>query len=153
VSHRERFPGVISLLRFFAESGNYGVVDRVANSLSTEAVVQAIYDALRTVRAQSARAVKLKIKSNGESYTITCVDYGILEREDPRYRLAIKGVVEEGPSELIGKRVYCIPMPRIPSEEELESFFKAVEEEGIEVARAVAALALGFRSKGQAQAQ
>ena len=146
----QEFRGIISLLRFFAESRRLGVVDRVGLALSPSAVKEAIYEALRTVRALQPRRATFTIKvREDKTLTVNCCDYDELEGPCPG---GLCGTAEkvEGPPEakkLQGKRIWCALCPELPSEEELSKFFEALEDPvgGLHLARMIAALALGWR--------
>lgn len=142
------------MLRFFVESRRLGIVDRVGLALSTSAVREAIYEALRTVRAlQSRRAIfTIKVRED-KTITVSCCDYDELDGPCPGGLCGIAEAVE-GPSEALklrGKRVWCAICPELPNDEELSKFFKALEDpvKGLHLARMAAALALGWRSPRQ----
>lgn len=59
---KERFRGLIALLRFFTETGNLSYIDRLANALSSETIKAVLYDAIR--EAAAARRQSIKIKEN-----------------------------------------------------------------------------------------
>ncbi len=146
----QEFRGIISLLRFFVESRRLGIVDRVGLALSASAVKEAIYEALRTVRALQPRRATFTIEvREGKTLTVNCCDYDELEGPCPG-GLCGKAVRVEGPPEarkLQGKNVWCALCPELPNEEELSKFFEALEDpvRGLHLARMVAALALGWR--------
>lgn len=150
----EEFEGIIDTLRFFAESRRLGVIDRVGLALSTDAVREALYEALRTIRALEQRKATFKLVLGDKEYTVTCCDYDELE-EGQVCPSSICGkvtsVVSGGPGlqRYINKTVWCAPCPKIPDESELNRFFQALEDPigGLKLAREVSALALSWRSR------
>ncbi len=138
--------GIIGLLRFFIESGRYSIVDRIANATSPAAIKASLYEALRIANSLKARSIRIALRtktSQGEekTYQLQCCEYG----EELGY--GIQGVVEgllEGPEDLKGARIYCIPCPPIPSEEELRGFLEKISKD-VSIAKEVAILAHAYR--------
>ena len=148
------FKGIIDTLRFFAESRRLGVVDRVGLALSTDAVREALYEALRTIKALEQRKVTFKLKSGEREFEVTCCEYDELEEGQACPSSTCGKVVELVSGDLTarkyrGKTVWCSPCPRIPDEEELNRFFQALEDpfHGLRLAREVSALALSWRRR------
>lgn len=156
------YPGLVSLLRFFAESGRVNVLDRLGFAQSPVAVREAIYEALRTARVLSSNAVRarIKVKRFREGKTVeeeletVCADYSVGDSpEDVAGCMAIRGVVtwSEAPSRIPpGKWACCTPPPRIPGEDELKRFFSILEEDpvkGLTLAKELASLAFARRPR------
>ena len=156
------YPGLVSLLRFFAESGRVNVLDRLGFAQSPVAVREAIYEALRTARVLSANAVRVRVKVQKyregrpveEEVETVCADYNVGDsRDDVAECMAIIGRVtwSEAPSRIPpGKWVCCTPPPRIPGEDELKRFFSILEEDpvkGLVLAKELASLAFAKRSR------
>jgi len=169
----EKYAGIIDMLRFFVVTYRYGIVDRIANALSPDAVEVALYDCVRIVKSAYQNRVSAVIKvvekkrvkkekkeekkeekkregqaeQEYEEQTIEKT-YSVVcceydEREGP-------GIVGEfidcDKPDLKGKRGYCVPCPQRPSEEELQSFINEVKSD-LSIAREVAILAYGRRSR------
>ncbi len=152
----QEFQGLISLLRFFAETGRFNVLDRMGLAQSPVAVREAVYEAIRTVRALERRQTRLtlrvKIRRDGEEtreLTFDCLEYE--EVESTGECLGVQGELvraEGAPGLSEGALVCCHPKPRVPGEEELERFFEALDSPwGLDLAKEVAALAFSFHSK------
>lgn len=138
-----KYKEVISLLRFFVETGKYSIVDRIAYATSPSAVRASLYEALRIVRSLKARSLTARIRVGDDKVydPIECCEYG----EDLGY--GVRGLVEKiyaGPEEYKGRTIYCTPCPGIPDEAELSSF---LEEAGknTDVAKEAAILAHTYR--------
>jgi len=145
---RKSFPGIISLLRFFAESRRYGVIDRISYALNYESVREALTDAFRIVESLRDRAITAKIRvEEGKEYTLRCCDYG--EGEGP----GINGLfVECQDKSLEGKKGWCVPCPeRLPDEEEVKKFLEEVKQDP-SIAKDVALLAHSWRVKREVNA-
>ena len=156
----EQFAKIISLLRFFAETGRFNVLDRIGMAQSPTAVREAIYEALRTVRALERRPARLKlgveveVKKDGEKrretreVEVECLDYETVEEKAECRGIygVVKDVLSGAPRDIIGRRVCCYLKPWIPDEVELGRFFEALEGEGgLELAKELAALAFAYR--------
>ncbi len=145
------FRRIISLLRFFAESRKLGILDRIGLALSTSAVREAIYEALRTVKALQLRRATFTIKiREDKTITVNCCDYDKLEGPCLGGLCGIAEAIE-GPPEVLKlqkKRVWCAICPEVPDEKELSKFFEVLEDpiRGLYLAQITAALALGRRS-------
>jgi len=141
---------IVSLLRFFVESERYSIVDKLANALSTEAVRQAFYEALRIANTMEKQAVKIKIKSKeGKEYSLTCWEYGRAS-ENKSYPGIIGELIEieRGPDklrELKGTLIYCIPAGHLPNEEDINNFLN--EKDCLKLAKIAAILAYSRRSR------
>jgi len=143
VMEKEGFPGIISLLRFFAESRRYGVIDRISYALNYESVREALTDAFRIVESLRDRAITAKIRvEGGKEYTVSCCGYG--EGEGP----GINGIfIECQDKSLEGKRGWCVPCPeRLPDEEEVKRFLEEVKRDP-SIAKDVALLSHTWRTK------
>lgn len=143
------FRGIVSLLRFFAETGRYNVLDRIGFAQNPEAVEESIYEAIRTVRALERRAEMLKLKLDGDVREFECLEYEKIGPGAPcngvRGRLAErKGNLEEG------SEVCCHTRPLIPGEDELGRFYRILhgleecEIDGLDLAKQLAALAFSY---------
>lgn len=142
---REKYKGVISLLRFFIDDRRYGVVDRLAFALSPESAETSILEALRIINSLRERSIRAKMRRGGnekeKEYTVICCDYG--EGEGP----GILGVfVEAEREELKNKLGYCVPCPLTPSEEELNNLIMDLRND-LTIGRRLAILAYGLREK------
>jgi len=140
-----RYPGIISLIQFFAETNRWGVVDRLATSMSPEGVETALYDMERLVRSLLPRRIKIRIKSREKTYELYCCEYG------DKLGYGIYGEVSEvleGPSSIKNEKIFCVPCPLIPSEEEVDDFLKEVRSNP-SLARRLALIGLGTRGKGE----
>ena len=144
------YEGIISVLRALVSGGNYSLVDRIANALNRNAIEQALYDALRTVDALSRRAIRVKVKVDDKEEVLEIIDWSD-DLEDPRYFKAEKGqlieVISPGISELKnlrGRKIKFIRKPKMPSEEEVQRFLRALDLGilGLREARRVATKAL-----------
>lgn len=153
-SRADEFEGIIDMLRFFAESRRLGVIDRVGLALSTDAIREALYEALRTIRALEQRRATFKLRLDDKEYTITCCDYDELE-EGQVCPSSICGRVDDvisrdpGLQRYRNKTIWCARCPKIPDESELIKFFRVLEDPitGLKLAREVSALALSWRSR------
>lgn len=145
----EEFKCLIELLKYFVRSRRYGIVDRIATALSAESILQALYEAVRSIESARDRAIKATIKVETREgikrYTVTCCDYG--EGEGP----GITGTFEESSEKgLIKKKGYCVPCPIcIPEEVEINKFIEIVRSgvEGLSIAKKVAILAYTKKSE------
>jgi len=145
---RKSFPGIISLLRFFAESRRYGVIDRISYALNYESGRETLTEAVRGDRSLTVRAITAKIRvEEGKEYTLRCCDYG--EGEGP----GINGLfVECQDKSLEGKKGWCVPCPeRLPDEEEVKKFLEEVKQDP-SIAKDVALLAHSWRVKREVNA-
>lgn len=141
-----KYTNIIELVRYFAKTYRYGVLDRMALAMGPESVEAALYDMLRLVDSLYARKIRVKIvtEDNKEYSSISCCEYG----EDLGY--GIKGVVKEvhEPKELESsykdKRIYCAPCPPIPYESEIRDFLSDVEKDP-SIARKVVLLSCGYK--------
>lgn len=125
-----RFRGLAELLRFFVMSERYGIIDRIGNAVSPIAVKQALFEALRIARSLRASAERVRYNNR----EILCCE--VIHPREGRTPAAMRLETSEGV-------VYCIPCPRIPTENEIREFLAAVERD-IDVAREVAILAQTF---------
>ena len=145
----ENFPGIVSLLRFFAESRRYGVIDRISYALNYESVREALIDAFRIIESLKDRSITARIRvgegSEQKEYTVRCCDYG--EGEGP----GINGVFVECDDEsLKEKEGWCVPCPdKLPDEEEVKRFLEEVKRD-VTIAKDVAILAHSWRMKKEA---
>lgn len=123
-------------------------------AMSPSAVKEAIYEALRTVRALEAKSVTVRLKvetrSGEETYTFKCCEYG-----DPdKVCGGIAGVVEEvleGTGVRKGDRIACVKCPRIPDESELNKLFNTLDKtplRGLELAKMLASKAFAREERG-----
>lgn len=128
-----KYGSIADLLRFFVETERYGIIDRIGNAVSPAAVKQALFEALRIVR--SLKGTSKKGKVNDKVYE--CCEYGDIK--EGKHHPGLEAAID-------GKRQYCVPCPRIPSEDEVREFLEDVERD-IDVAREVAILAQTFRPK------
>ena len=153
----EDFPGLIRVMRFFVESKRYNIVDRLGFAQSQLAVEQAIYEALRTIRVLRGRAVRVELGGvgrEGRTLTLTCLEYSD-DEDDVRTCMGVRGRVNRvisGPGEeLAGRTICCVPDSGDVSEDELRRFFEEVRkgEEGLLLAKEIAALAFARRSSSQ----
>ena len=110
------------VLSYFAETRQFGVLDRIANALGANQALAALYDALRVYRSNCL----------GDNP----------DKECPRARIKQDGEERElGPAELLEKAEYELnKIAEMLLDRELE-------EEGLRVARTVALLALGAKTK------
>ena len=141
---KETFQGIIDVLSVFAKTGAYGVIDRIAGALTPKAVEHALYDAIRSLNAMIRQAVIVKIKVDDEEKELKIIDW-TTNLDDPRYQLADKGKVIEGPAEIKGRTIRYVSVPEPPSQEEIDDFLREVKErgfEGLSIARRVALLSL-----------
>jgi len=147
------FPGILSILRFLAESDMFGPIDRISNALNPETVRAAIYEALRIVNSAIRREAIVKLELNeGVKKELKVCDWGEMSPTSVGHKLALKGKlkeVKEGPKELenlIGKYIYAIKTPRLPSEDELNKFLSNLDSpKGLKLAKELAMLALTIR--------
>ncbi len=145
---KNKFEKIINLLRFFAESRRLGIVDRIGLALSQESVREAIYEALRTIKALESRKITVVLEASGKEYSLTCCDYGKMENN-----VCVSGICGEvkkvvsGTGVNIGDKIWCARCPKIPDEEELTMFFESISDplEGLRVAREVASLAMSYK--------
>ncbi len=144
MSVQEEFPGITSVLRFFAETRRFGVLDRIGMAMSPTAVKEAVYEALRTIKALEAKSVTVKLRVDGNRvYTFKCCEYG----EPDRVCGGVVGVVDEvleGSGVGRGSRIACIKCPRLPDESELKRFFEILDKtplKGLELAKMLASKA------------
>jgi len=141
---KEAFQGIINVLSVFAKTGAYGVIDRIAGALTHEAVEHALYDAVRSLNAMMRQAITVKIKTNDKTEKVKIVEW-TTNLDDPRYQLADKGEVIEGPTDIKGKTIRYVSVPDLPNQEEIDNFLKEVKErgfEGLSIARRIALLSL-----------
>ena len=143
-SMEPKYKEVISLLRFFVETGRYSIVDRIAYATSPSAIRASLYEALRIVRSLKAGSLTARIRVGEDKIYdhIECCEYG----EDLGY--GVKGLVEEiysGSKEYKGKTIYCAPCPGIPDEAELSDFLEE-SDRNTDVAKEIAILAHTYRS-------
>lgn len=141
------FPGIVSVLRFFAEAGRFTVIDKFGGALSPSVVRDALYDALRVAASLRQRKQVLTISTvtrTGEEkeYRVECCDY--TEISSPaECGLGICGRVVEGPENLRGKLVNCARCPLEPSKDELEKFLHCINQPKffVDLTRSLAAAA------------
>mgnify|MGYP000123672436 CR=1 FL=1 len=141
---KKTFQGIIDVLSVFAKTGAYGVIDRIAGALTHKAVEHALYDAIRSLNAMIRQAITVKIKVDDEEKELKIIDW-TTNLDDPRYQLADKGKVIEGPAEIKGRTIRYVSVPEPPSQEEIDDFLREVKErgfEGLSIARRVALLSL-----------
>ena len=149
-----KYRGIASVLGVLVATGNYSIVDRIANALNPNSVEQALYDALRTVDAMRRRAVKVKVKVDGTTEEVEIVDW-TTDLEDPRYRKAEVGelveVPPDAPAELAevarreeSRKIRFVRSPEMPSQEEIRRFLSEVRRgmEGLRTSREVAMMAI-----------
>ena len=150
------FKGLISLLGFYSKTGNLGLIDRIGLALSPEQVIDAVYDAMRAMKALKSRQIVVVIKyktSKGEEKEalFKCCEYS---EDIDEYPEGVKGVVTkviEGDASLVNKNISCVSCPLIPSEDELNNFYKLIREkpnEGLRLAKEIATIALAGRYPG-----
>lgn len=128
------FTSIVSVLRFFVMDQKYNIVDKIANSLNPRAVIEALYEALRTVETMKANALKVR-SGYGER---ECCDYGYdVENKPPKAFVA---------EDLEGNKVWCIPCPYLPKEDEIQEFVEIIGrgQEGLECAKIVALRAYSY---------
>ena len=145
----QKYSGIISLIQFFAETNRWGMIDRMALAMSPDSVETALYDMKRLARSLDARKIRVKIVVREKTYELYCCEYG----EDLGY--GMYGHVEtvlEGPKTYEGKKIYCVPCPRIPSSEETENFLNEVRKD-LSLARRVALIGLGSRGKSESRGE
>ena len=141
------FPHLIDTLRYFVATRRFGVVDRLGFAQSADAVREAIYEAIRTVRAAKYAAERVKLRVKDKEFEVTCLE---LEKVEDGSCTDLEGVLVEGKPELKGARVCCIRDVMLPSEEELEKLFEILREDpekGVSLAKEIAALAFSFPKK------
>jgi len=123
-------------------------------AMSPSAVKEALYEALRTVRALEAKSVtvkmRVKTRSGEETYTFKCCEYG----EPDKVCGGVVGVVEEvleGTGVKEGDTIACVKCPRIPDESELNRLFEALDKtplRGLELAKMLASKAFAREERG-----
>lgn len=134
-SEYEKYRGVISLLRFFIEDRKYSVVDRIANALTPEAVIQALYDAERIVESLREKALEAEISVGEKTYSVICCDYG------EGKKAGISGVaVKASDPRYVNKEIWCVRCPLTPSQKEIEDLIDKVKN-NIGLAKELALLA------------
>jgi len=114
---------VAGMFRWFARVGEYSYVDALANAVSVEAVAAAIADAERAARVVRSRAVWC---SKGGRRVRCCETSG--EECGERVQCG-------------GRETCCVPCPRVPSREAVETVVEAVRRGEVSPAE-IAALAL-----------
>lgn len=132
---------VISLLRYFVDTKQYSVVDRLAYAVSPDVAKYALYDAIRQIRSAKDRSRQAKT----EKGAVECCYWEELSKEaqggqaeaecDVGFRVTIDN-----------KPHCCVPCPMIPGEEELNKVIERIEED-VSYAAKLAALALSYRER------
>lgn len=160
----EEFKGLISMLKFFADSGRVNVLDRIGFSQSPTAVREAIYEAVRTIDVLSRNPLRVRIaveassRKEGEkeearevTLELECLDYEVVE--DKSSLLGCRGVTgkvieSSSPRVSPGSLICCYTRPLLPSQEELDKLFRLLDEDpmtGLNRAKEIASLAFAWK--------
>lgn len=131
---------IISLLRFYIDTKQYSIVDRLAYATSPATARYALYEAVRQAQSARDRAIVATYKpkdSEKEYREVMCCYYEEMEG----------GSCDVGFPAQSGDKVYCcVPCPPIPDSNALASVLDAIERD-ISVATKLAALAMAYRPK------
>lgn len=111
-----RWHSVIDMLKFFAKEGIFSYVDRIGNALTPDLIEVAIKDALRHLASLYYSSIKEVVKKDDKEITL---HYFIDKNNEKKL------------------------LPKIPSQEEVSLFLKAVRED-ISCARITAILSMSF---------
>lgn len=127
------FQKIVNMLRYFVDTRQYSVVDRLAYAVNPAVAKYALYDAVRQIRSAKDRAKEGKTDRG----SVECCFYDKAEGEgcDVGFKVAIEGAPH-----------CCVPCPAIPTEEELARVMEALERD-VSSAAKLAALALSYREK------
>lgn len=152
-STSEEFKGLISMLKFFADSGRVNILDRIGFAQSPVAVKEAIYEAMRIIDALSRSPVRVRVKvgPNDDERELECIEYEEMESERGVCR-GVKGKVVKSSSPRIpeGSTICCYLKPMRPSQEELDKLFTLLNEDpltGLNKAKEIASLAFAWKSR------
>jgi CRISPR type I-A-associated protein Csa5 len=127
---------VVSLLRFYVDTKQYSVVDRLAYATSPATAEYALYEAIRQIRSAKDRSIIAKWKHDGREDNVECCYYDVKRGEcDVGFEVEHNGV-----------KYCCVACPLIPREDELENIVKAIESD-LSVAAKLAALAMAYRPR------
>jgi len=114
----EAYRGLISLLRFFRQSGHLYMIDRLANTINAQ-------DALSIIREMLSLVSRLSpVSPDGR----VCISEEITDEREAKWRERLGAIVK--PSEDVGKGkkwTVSVPCPYLPSDEELRRFSECVE--------------------------
>lgn len=113
----EAYRGLISLLKFFRQSGHLYMIDRLANTINAQ-------DALGIVREMLSLVSRLSpmVAPSGER---VCISEEVTSEAEARWRRHLGAIVEE--VEKGKKWTVSVPCPYLPSDEELRRFSECVE--------------------------
>lgn len=146
----DKYSNLVDLVRYFAKTYRYSVLDRMALAMSPESVEAALYDMLRLLNSLLARSIRVKLQVVKdkevirEYSSITCCEYG------RNLGYGIKGIVtevhepKERETEYKNETIYCVPCPLIPNESEIKEFLCDVEKDP-SIARRIVLMSYGFK--------
>lgn len=134
-----KYDSIVNVLRVFAKTGNYALIDRIANALTSRAVENALYDSLRIINTLIRQAEEITI----DNKKVKVIDYASVEERKARgFTLAKEGEMNTAGRKIKIKYVE-VPDP-LPNENEVKSFLNEVKKGfvGLSVAREIAMRAL-----------
>jgi len=141
---------VSEFLRFFVDTRQYSIVDRIAYALSIDAAIAALYDAIRSVRALRDAAVQALYKRKNEDgnevevSVLCCYWEECSEKTQSNEKCCKVGFFAVNKE--TGKGGCCVVCPSIPTEEQISEFIKLVKSD-IAALQRVGAIAMGYRTK------
>mgnify|MGYP001770809634 FL=1 len=135
---RSRFPGVISLLRFFRAANQLYMIDRFANAPDSHTALEV----LREMESIVLRLTPETIKVDNRQVR-ACLHDRIRESEAELYRRLGAIVGRNERNELI----FAVRCPKLPTDKELDELRRALDSYELRPAE-LAALAMAWRVKG-----
>ncbi|MCU7786884.1 type I-A CRISPR-associated protein Csa5 [Pyrobaculum sp. 3827-6] len=130
---------VVSLLRFYVDTKQYSVVDRLAYATSPATAEYALYEAIRQIRSAKDRSIIAKRRREEKEEEVECCYYEVKKEGGEECEVGFE--VEHN-----GVKYCCVTCPLIPREDELEKIVKAIESD-LSVAAKLAALAMAYRAR------
>lgn len=123
----ERYRGVISTLLFFRRSGQLYMISRFANSVDSKTALAVLEEMLELVYRLQPNRVNLKERGckGSEDKTIkVCLEYEVRREEDVEWYRNLGAIICSSDKEI---RI-LVPCPEKPTQEELESLRKEIDE-------------------------
>jgi hypothetical protein len=114
----EAYRGLISLLRFFKQSGHLYIIDRLANTINAQ-------DALSIIREMLSLVSRLSPMSPDGR---VCISEEVIDEYEAMWRERLGAIVKSLEDVGKGKKwIVSVPCPYLPSDEELRRFSECVE--------------------------